>query len=315
MTGGAGYVGSVVVGNLLSYGYKVSILDRFLFGGESLFSYINNENLQITRGDIRDLEVLKKAVDGMDAVIHLAALVGEPACKKNPKVTRQINFEAAKKLVLESKRAGVKRFIFSSTCSNYGDSPTDRELTEDSKLNPLSLYAETKIATENFILANVSRGFHPTILRLATIFGLSPRMRFDLMVNELAREVALGGRFHVRNKDAWRPFLHTQDISNAAITVLEAPIKKVSGKIFNVVGENIQKRQLIAFANKYPSKIKILFGENGPDDRRNYRVSAQKIRKALGWKPKISIENGFDQIVKVIKQGMFIDPYEFRYNA
>lgn len=315
VTGGAGYIGSVLTANLLAKGFKVKVLDRFMFGGESLLSFASNKNLEIFEGDVRDREKLKIAVSDVDSIIHLAALVGEPACRENPKVTKEINLKAAERLASLAKENGTDRFIFVSTCSNYGISKADEEATEESELNPLSLYAETKIEAEKFILGLASDNFHPTVLRLATIFGLSPKMRFNLMVNEVAREVAVGGKFSVYNKSAWRPFLHVQDASDAFLTVLQSSNNQISGEIFNVVGENIQKAYLMELAKKLNPQLKIEVRESGKDDKRDYRVSAKKIMDKLGWKPKISVKDGFLEIFNAVKNGLFVDPYEFRYNA
>ena len=315
VTGGAGYIGSVLAADLLSKGFKVRVFDRFMFGGESLLSLVNNKNLEILEGDVRDRDRLKIAVSGIDSIIHLAALVGEPACRENPKVTKEINLEAAKNSANSAKEKGVARFIFASTCSNYGISDAFEEATEESELNPLSLYAETKIEAEKFILGLASDNFHPTVLRLATIFGLSPKMRFNLMVNEVARETAMSGKFSVYNKNAWRPFLHVQDVSNAFLTVLQSSSNQISGKIFNVVGENIQKAYLMELAKEFNPQLKIEVHESGKDDKRDYRVSAKKIMDELGWKPRITVKDGFLEIFNAVRNGLFLDPYEFRYNA
>lgn len=315
ITGGAGYIGSVLVGNLLKKGNEIRVLDRFIFGDESLLSYKKNKNLEIIKGDIRDIKLLKKSLEEITDVIHLAALVGEPACRENPKVTRQINYEATKMLGLLAKSTRVNRLIFVSTCSNYGISSSNEEATEESKLNPLSLYAKTKIASEKFTLSIKDKNFHPTVLRLATIFGLSPKMRFNLMVNEFAREVVFGNRISVRNKKAWRPFVHIQDASNAILTIFNASLSKVDGQIFNIVGQNIQKKQLINLVKNYNPNIQILIEEGGSDDKRDYRVSAEKIKKILGWRAKITLEKGFSEIVSALKKGKFKDPHGFKYNA
>jgi len=315
VTGGGGYIGSVLVGNLLNKNHQVRVLDRFMFGGDSLLSYVGNKNLDIQYGDIRDLATVKKALESIDQVIHLAAFVGEPACKENPKVTNQINFEATKQLVKYSRERGIQRFIFSSTCSNYGISKGDEEADENYPLNPLSLYAKTKISSEQYILSQKDNNFHPTVLRLATIFGLSPRMRFNLLVNEMARETATDGKIEIRNENAWRPFLHTQDASNATIRVLEAKEPLISGEIFNLVSENVQKKQLIEMARKESSKVKITVTNATNDDLRDYRVSSDKFKKTLSWKPAYSVQDGFKEVVSAIRKNLFLDPYQFSYNG
>lgn len=316
VTGGAGYIGSVLVGVLLNNGFKVRVLDRFMFGGESLLPLINNKNLEIIAGDVRDKKILKKTLNDVFAVIHLAALVGEPACRENPTVTKEINFQATKNLITMSKSFGVSRFIFTSTCSNYGVSSQDEQATEKSKLNPLSLYAKTKIASEEFVLSAKSKSFHPTVLRLATVFGLSPKMRFNLMINLFAKEAAQNGEISIINPEAWRPFVHTLDASFAFLTVLNSPVSKINGKIFNVVSENIQKKDLVAIAKKYNPKIKILIEESSKkDDKRDYKVSSEKFRKITGWRSKVSVEEGFFEIFEAVKNNIFHNTEDFRYNA
>ncbi len=315
VTGGAGYIGSVLVGDLISRGYKVKVLDRLMFGGESLLPLVFNKNFKLIVGDIRDKDKIKESIEGVDCIIHLAALVGEPACRENPKVTKEINLKAARELASLAKENGINRFIFVSTCSNYGISKANEEATEQSELNPLSLYAETKIEAEKFILGLASDNFYPTVLRLATIFGLSPRMRFNLMVNEIAREAAMNGKFSIYNKNAWRPFLHVQDASNAFLTVLQSNNSQISGEIFNVVGENIQKTYLVKLAKKLNPGLNIEVSESGKGDKRDYRVSARRIMDKLGWKPRITVKDGFLEIFNAVRNGLFLNPYEFRYNA
>lgn len=314
VTGGAGYIGSVLVRNLLNKGFRVRVLDRFMFGGESLLSVIHNSNLEIVKGDVRDYKLVSDSLEGINKVVHLAALVGENACSKNPKVTVEINQEAAKNLVSQASKKNVGNFVLISTCSNYGISK-EKEATEKSILSPLSLYAETKIEAEKFALSKVSDKFTVTVLRLATIFGLSPKMRFNLMVNELARETALSGKYDIRNESAWRPFLHVQDASDAIIAILNSSKDKISGEIFNVVSENVQKKDLINLARKLNTGISIEISETGKDDKRDYRVSAQKIQNTISWRPKISVKEGFEEIYNAVKNKMFLNPYEFRYNA
>ncbi len=313
VTGGAGYIGSVVVGELLAKNYKVRVLDRLLFGGESLLGNIDNPQFELIVGDVRSENVVQKALKDIDVVFHLAALVGDPACKINEKVTREINVEATKLLVKTSRSSGVKQFVFLSTCSNYGVTKADELATEESSLHPLSLYAETKIESEAFVLESKDSHFHPLVFRLATIFGLSPRMRFNLLVNEFARETALNGSISIRSKKAWRPYLHVLDASSALLTSLEQ--KEELDGVFNIVGENIQKEQLALMAKEVNPSIRLSIEEGKLDDMRDYAVSSEKFRKATGWSSTISIREGFVSMVNAVKEKVFKDPYEKRYNA
>lgn len=312
--GGAGYIGSVLVGQLLENGYKVRVLDRFLFGGESLLSYQLSPHFEIFYGDIRDKKIVRTAMNGIDSVVHLAALVGDPACKVDENVTKQINVDATEMLVKESQKNNVKQFIFSSTCSNYGVTHSREEADENFPLNPLSLYAKTKIEAENIVLSSRTNTFTPVVFRFATIFGLSPRMRFNLLVNEFARECATDGRISIRNKDAWRPYLHTLDAASAILTILQPKYKKISD-IFNLVSENVQKETLAKMAKKRNRKITLTIESGRLDDMRDYAVSAQKFKKLTKWKPQYNIQQGFDEIVDYLEKHVFLDPYEERYNA
>lgn len=315
VTGGAGYIGSVLTGTLLDAGYRVKIYDRLMFGGEGILSYIFNDRFSIDCGDIRDTAAIKKALKGIDIVIHLAALVGEPACRKNPKVTRSINLDSTIKLAQLAKNTGVSKFILSSTCSNYGITEPGMYADESTKLNPLSLYAETKIAAERAILSLKSNSFHPTVLRLATIFGLSPKMRFNLMVNEFAKETALNGKISIVNKDSWRPFLHIKDAAEAFKTAASAEINKIDGEIFNVVGENIQKKYLADLAKKINYKITVSMEQGKLDDLRSYKVSSAKFTNSFSFVPKYTVEDGFKEIMNAVKKGFFIDTNDFRFNG
>ncbi|HSX40479.1 MAG TPA: SDR family oxidoreductase [Candidatus Saccharimonadales bacterium] len=313
LTGGAGYIGSVLTFDLLQKGHSITVLDRLMFGGESLVPFVEHPKFSLIVGDIRDKTLVNKSLKNIDCVIHLAALVGEPACRENPRTTRQINFEATKQLALLAKREGVRKFIFSSTCSNYGISDVSQEATEETPLNPLSLYSETKIAAEKFILSQKSGKFSPTVLRLATIFGLSPRMRFNLMVNEMARDAVFGKEYSIRNENAWRPFLHVKDAADAIAQILIS--KKKSGDIFNIVSQNVQKKDLVKLLKKVNRKVQVTIDEGGKDDKRDYRVSAQKFKKTFHWKPKFSVENGFMEIYEAVNSGVFVDTQEFRWNG
>ena len=188
ITGGAGYVGSVLTAELLGEGYRVKVLDNLMHGGESLLPVLGHERFEFVRGDVRNNEDLLTVLAGVDKVVHLAAIVGDPASKKMPEETKEINLEATKKIVDLSKEKGIKRLVFFSTCSNYGTSDSDELSDENTPLNPISLYAETKVEAEKYVFSSVGTGFAPCVFRVSTIFGTSPRMRFDLTVNQFVLE-------------------------------------------------------------------------------------------------------------------------------
>ena len=233
VTGGAGYIGSVLTHKLVESGYNVRIIDSLIYGKDGISDLISNNSVELIEKDIRDEKTLNDVVKEIDCVIHLAAIVGDPLCKKIPVAAKQINEDATKKLVIVSKKHGVKRFIFASTCSNYGSSSTT--VDENSPIQSLSLYSTTKVNSENFILSTKDSNFEPSILRFATAHGLSPRMRFDLLLQEFLRDAILDKKIKIYGPNFWRPLAHVDDISNACITAIKSSKDAISGEIYNVV--------------------------------------------------------------------------------
>lgn len=314
VTGGAGYLGSVLVGKLLEQNHKVRVLDALMFGGESILPYIYNKSFEFIKGDVRVKKIVSEALTNIDCVFHLAALVGEPACVINPELTKQINYESAVYLGKLAKKSGVKRFIFTSTCSNYGVSNLDELVTEDSPLNPLSLYAETKISTEKELLELNNNDFTVCVLRLATIFGLSPRMRFNLLINEIVREAYVKKRILLYKEDAWRPYTHTEDAAEALVCILNADIKKINGEIFNVGTENYQKKELVNLVKKYAQDL-VIERHGGLPDNRDYKVSFEKIKKVVGFIPKRKVADGVQELFWAVKNNIFSNLYDERYTS
>lgn len=313
VTGSSGYLGSVLVPLLLARGDHVTAADICMFGAEGLLPHLNNPLFRLEVGDLRDKGFVRKLFfHSFDAVAHLAALVGEPACKINPGLTWQINVDATMALAKEAKNSGVRQFIFTSTCSNYGVSTPDMLADESTKLHPLSLYAETKIAAEQGLLGLSDGSFGVTILRLATLFGLSPKMRFNLLINEMVREAWHGKDISLYKEHAWRPYTHTGDAAHAIITVLDADKKNISGEIFNVGTDNLQKQSLVAMVKKYIPSIRIV-REGGLPDNRDYRVSFEKARKIFGFNPALSVEQGIVEIVEALNHRVWSDPYDHKY--
>lgn len=314
VTGGAGYLGSVLVPMLLSHGDQVTVADICMFGAEGLLPHVNNKLFHLEVGDIRDKSFVQKVFSqSFDAVIHLSALVGEPACKINPGLTKQINTEATIFLAAEAKKHGVARFIFTSTCSNYGVSSPEAFAVESSPLHPLSLYAETKIAAEDGIFSLGSTSFSVTILRLATLFGLSAKMRFNLLINEMVRDAWHGKDVVLYKEDSWRPFTHTADAARSIMTTLSADQTKVSGAIFNIGTDNLQKKSLVSLVQKHIPTLQVIH-EGGLPDNRDYRVSFAKASKLLGFMPTMSIEQGIEEIVWALKHHIWSDPYDTKYS-
>lgn len=302
VTGGAGYIGNFIVEELLANGHHVRVLDAFLFGDDALDPFKDHSRLEIREGDIRHLKDLSYAVEGVDAVIHMAGIVGDPACSVNEQATQSVNVEATKALVEVCKYHDVQRLVFASTCSVYGASELD-ELNEGSFLNPQSLYAESKIDSEDIILRGThdrytaAKDLTPTILRLGTIFGLSRRMRFDLAVNLLTAKATLEGDIPVYGGEQYRPFVHVHDAADAFVEVLEAPEGKVDGEVFNVGDNdlNFPVKELGRTIEDLVPDAEVRFVEHKEDDR-TYSVNFDKINHILGWNAKRDLADGVNEI-------------------
>jgi len=316
VTGGAGYIGSVLVRLLLQKNYKVRVLDLLLFGGESIAELTNDPNFEFLKGDVRDAKTIRKALTDMDAVVNLAAIVGDPACAKQPELARETNYEASKFAYEIANELGVKQFVFASTCSNYGkmDDP-ESYVDEESKLAPVSLYAETKVATEKFLLSQPKENIcKPTCLRFSTVYGISPRMRFDLTVNEFTKDLAMGKELIIFGEHFWRPYCHVVDLARSVIAVLEVDTKVVGFNVFNVgdTGENYTKKMLLdEIINQLPGS-RIKYVEKG-EDPRDYRVSFEKIKKTLDYKISKKVPDGISQVIKIVREGFLIDPDNSKY--
>lgn len=308
VTGGAGYAGSVLTRFLLAAGHQVRVLDSLLHGEEGLVALYHREGFQFLRGDIRFPEDLERALEGMEAVVHLAALVRDPACSRQPELARQINYEGSLRLFEVSKSKGVGRFIYASTCSNYGKMrDPSKYLTEDSELAPVSLYAETKVDVERALLGTPGDGSPlVTVLRFATMFGLSPRMRFDLTVNEFTMDLLTKRRVTIYGEQFWRPYVHVRDVASAIGLVLGAPEQKIQSQAFNVgdTTQNFQKIQLVEMIRKempHPVELQVVKKEEDP---RDYRVSFEKIARVLGFRITQTVEQGIQEIRDALSQGM-----------
>jgi nucleoside-diphosphate-sugar epimerase len=313
VVGGAGYIGSVLVRQLLARGYRVRVLDLFLFGDESLQDLARHPRLEQIEGDFRNVEHVVQALRGMDAVVHLAAIVGDPACAVDEQTTIAVNYEAAKMMARVSRAQGISRFVFASTCSVYGAS--DDIIDEQSELHPVSLYATTKIDAERALLEAVDSVFQPTILRLATAYGWSRRPRFDLVANLLSAKAVTDREITVFNGEQWRPFVNTRDIGRAMIAVLEAPLSKVGGEIFNV-GDNTQNYTISELgqivADAVPgTKVNEVRNEEDP---RNYRVKFDKIEQTLNFRAAVSLEEGIQEIVDAVSGDAGIDWRDPQYS-
>src|SRR5215472_8851898 len=305
VVGGAGYIGSMVVDKLLARGCQVRLLDNLVYGARSIEPFLSNPKLELIQGDCRNIQDVVRAMSNVKNVIHLAAIVGDPACAEDDANALQINYAATRMMLEIAKGYGIERFLFASSCSVYGAS--DSLMDENSETVPLSLYAETKLHSERVLLDAASRNFHPAILRFATVFGLGFRPRFDLVVNLLTARAIQDGLITIYNGGQWRPFIHVSDVAAAVVETLAAPVEAVSGEIFNVGDErlNFTLTDVAEKIRAHVPEIRVQYVEN--DDRRNYRVSFEKIRHCLGFNAARSVEDGILEIKRAFERGEILD--------
>jgi len=310
VVGGAGYVGSVLVTELLRAGARVRVLDQLIYdNGFALAHLMDEPRLRFQRGDLRNADDLAEAARGATDLVLLASLVGDPICKAYPVLAREINEDGARRVIDHLGQAGIGRFVFTSTCSNYGIHESSRLATEDSDLNPQSLYAQTKIAVEQYVLERASElPSAATVLRIATAYGLSPRMRFDLTVSQFAWELASGRPLEVYDADTWRPYCHIRDISKAVMTVLTAPESAVRGEVFNVgdTAQQFTKRMIVDEVARHVGETSVLYGDKGSDPR-NYRVSFAKIAENLAFRCDYTVQDYIPRLAAAVQAGVFPD--------
>lgn len=301
VVGGAGYLGSALVPMLLGRGYQVRVLDSLLFGKDSLKPVEKHLNFELIQGDVRDIQAVVQATKGCDAVIHLAAIVGDPACEENPQLASEINRAATRMLIDVGRGHGIQRFLLASTCSVYGAS--EFLMDEYAQVAPISLYATTKVDSERILLEAESADFHPTILRLATLFGLSPRPRFDLVVNLLTARAIQKGKITIFNGEQWRPFMHVYDAARAFVKCLEVTnLDVISGEIFNTGSYTLNHRlsEIAEEISKIIPTVDVERVEN--EDRRNYRVSFDKIHTRLGFTCERDLEDGIQEMAEMVRR-------------
>jgi nucleoside-diphosphate-sugar epimerase len=313
VVGGAGYIGSALLPLLLAKGGKIRVLDRLLYGEEPIANLIDHPNLEIIRGDFRHLENLVEAMHHVDAVVHLGAIVGDPACSLDEDLTIDVNLTATRMIAQLAKAAGVRRFIFASTCSVYG--ACDEKINERSYVKPISLYAHTKLASEEVLFEMADENFQPTVLRFATIYGLSGRTRFDLVVNVMAASAKIDGAINVFGGEQWRPFVHVEDAARSVALALESPLPLVGRQVFNV-GSNNQNytiRQIAEIVKEQvvSAELKVVSSEV---DLRNYQVNFDKIHNHLGFEPIWTLESGIQQVLEAIASGEVDDYTLSRYS-
>ena len=305
--GGAGYIGSHAVDLLLRAGKQVRILDRLMYGREPIQEFLGNPNFDLVEGDGTDIAKLTQAMKGASAVVHLAGLVGDPACAVDTDFTRHTNIIATRMAKEVAHSMGIQRFVFASSCSVYGVS--DAEVCETDQLNPVSLYAQTKIDSERELLASQRDDFFVTILRFATVFGHSRRPRFDLVGNLFTAQAMTDGLITVIGPDQWRPFVHVRDLARAIVLVLESEPGLVQSQVFNVGDKrlNMTIQQLAeriqAVCSRYRN-VSISVSDN-PQDLRNYAVSFNKIQSMLGFHVETLMEEGIEEMAAAMHEGKY----------
>jgi nucleoside-diphosphate-sugar epimerase len=311
--GGGGYIGSALLPKLLNAGYHVRLLDLLLYSTEPIQDVLSHPDLEVIQADFRQVDRVVEAMQDVDAVIHLGAIVGDPACALDEELTIEVNLMATRMIAEVAKGSRINRFIFASTCSVYGAS--DELLDEYSALHPVSLYARSKIASEQVLKNLAGPDFSPVILRFGTIYGLSGRTRFDLVINLLAAKAVVEGKITVFGGDQWRPFVHVDDAALALIKALEAPLGTVRNKIFNVGSDeqNYTIQQVSDIIQRLVPTAQVV--NMGSDtDRRNYRVNFSKIRNVLGFVPQWSVAQGVQQVIARIQSGQIVDYRDAKYS-
>ncbi|MEZ0395237.1 MAG: NAD(P)-dependent oxidoreductase [Anaerolineales bacterium] len=321
VTGGAGYIGSLLSAELLRGGYRVTVLDSLLYGGESLLAFLHHPNFHFVRADVTEPGAVRAALrrdwPRPAAVVHLAAIVGFPACQAvGRQAAWRYNVEATKRVFEQAAGMGAERFVFASTYSCYGLSSDGKPVTEQSPLNPQSLYAETKIAAEEFLLAQRDSICAPLIFRLATLYGISPRTRFDLIVNQFVLDAFTRRQLIIYQRGYSRSFLHVQDVVRGILLGLKAGERKIRGQVYNLGSDdgNYTKDEIVALVIKRLPETEVLYKDlTFGGDMRDITVSFEKVRRRLGFQAVRSVDDGVREVVHALRSGLIRNPHDERY--
>ncbi|MCI0340008.1 MAG: NAD(P)-dependent oxidoreductase [Planctomycetales bacterium] len=317
VTGGAGYIGSLLCGELLRRGYRVRATDLLLFGGESVLPYLPDAAFELVKGDVSEPGAARAAVRGADAVVHLAALVGFPACQQvGPSVARRMNVEATRLVADAAEAEGCRRIALASTYSVYGLAPPGEPVTEDAPLHPQSLYAETKIEAEQVLRERAGGRCAPVIFRFATLFGISPRTRFDLIVNQFVLEAMTRRALVIYQRGYRRSFVHVRDVVEAIVLALEAPDAEVRGETFNVGSDqgNLSKDEVVELVRRAVPGTTISYKDlSFGGDMRDITASFRKIERVLRFSATRSVESGVSEVAAALRDGIIPDPNAPRF--
>jgi nucleoside-diphosphate-sugar epimerase len=321
ITGGAGYIGSLLCGELLRLGMKVTVMDDLIFGGESLMAYMAHPNFHFAKANVLEPRAIRLNLRGdwekPTAVVHLAAIVGFPACQSvGRQVAWRYNVEATERVFEQAVQLGVERFLYASSYSNYGLSVDGKPVNESSPLTPQSLYAETKIAAERFLTAQDSSSCAPLIYRLATLYGLSPRPRFDLIINQFVLEAFTKRELLIYQRGYSRSFIHIQDAVRGFILGLQSPDEKVRCQIYNLGSDdgNYTKDQIVELVLKRMPETVVTYKDmTFGGDMRDIAVSYEKIQRELGFTTRLTPEDGIREVHQALRNGLISNPHDQRY--
>ena len=306
VTGGAGYVGSILIPKLLSKNYNVKVVDLYLFE-ENLFSHCKSgDSLQEIQGDIRDQKLMTKALKDVDIVIHLACIANDPSYELNPELGKSINYDALCGLVTIAKDSGVKRFIYASSSSVYGIKE-EENVTEDVSLEPLTDYSKYKALGEEFLFKNQSKDFTTVAVRSATVCGYSPRQRLDLVVNILTNLAVNTGSISVFGGEQKRPNIHIEDLTDLYSMLIEVDSSLISGHAFNVGAENHKVSELAELVQKNAGRDNVEIVQTPTDDNRSYHICSDKIKNILGFTTQRKIDNAIIELSDAIRTGLLVD--------
>lgn len=321
VTGGAGYIGSLLTAELLRLGYQVTVIDTLLYSGESLLGFLHNPNFHFAKADVTEPGAVRSSLrrdwSKPDKVVHLAAIVGFPACQAvGRQAAWKYNVEATKMVFEQAARLGAGRFVFASTYSNYGLSADGKPVTEESPLNPQSLYAETKIAAEEYLLSQKGSTCAPLIFRLATLYGISPRTRFDLIINQFVLDAYSHRELIIYQRGYSRSFVHVQDVVRGITMGIEASEKKARGHIYNLGTENgnYTKDEIVGLVMKRLPETVVTYKDlTFGGDLRDITVSFEKIRRVLGFQASLTADDGVREVVHALRTGLIRNPHDERY--
>lgn len=321
VTGGAGYIGSTLCGQLLQQGYLVSVVDELLYGGESLLAYLAHPAFHFVKANVWEprslVNALREGWPKPHAIVHLSALAGFPACQAvGRQVAWRYNVEATQRVFEQGLQWGTQRLIYASTYSNYGLSPDGQPVTEQTPLTPQSLYAETKIASEQYLLGQGAAGCAALIFRLATLYGLSPRMRFDLIINQFVLEAYTRRELLIYQRGYSRSFVHVRDAVSGILLGLSASLDAIRGQVFNLGDEdgNYTKDQIVALILKRLPETAVHYKDmTFGGDMRDISVSFEKIQSALGFRASLDVDDGIREVLNALRSGIIREPGNPRY--